>query len=44
MFGDYRLEDDFEIERRVGEIAIVKQREPYSIVTFNPAEIIHIER
>lgn len=44
VFGDHRLEEDFELERRPGEIAEVRQREPYSIIAFNPAEIIHIER
>lgn len=44
VFGDFELESDFNLERRPGEIAEVKQKEPYSIVTFNPAEIIHIER
>ena len=38
------MENDFEIERRPNEIASTKEKEPYSVVTFNPAEIIHIER
>ena len=44
LFGDYNLEADFDLERRPGEIAEVYEREPYSIVTFNPGKLIHIER
>jgi len=44
LFGDHKLQTDLELERRAGEIAVIQQREPYSIVTFNPAEILYIER
>ena len=32
------------MERRPNEIAAITVHQPYSVVTFNPAEIIHIER
>ena len=44
IFGDYCIDQDVDLERRPNEIAEVHHQEPYSILTFNPAQLIYIER